>query len=379
MQTLDTTAEVANIMTAFASRTGLTDTAIAPQRYLWTDAHAVCTLLSLYRATGDDDYRRLAQALIGQVHNVLGRHRADDPRDGWISGLGEAEGRQHPTAGGLRIGKKLGERRQSDPFDERLEWERDGQYFHYLTKWMHALCRAAAVIGEATYSGWARELAEAAFAGFVVSDGNSRRLRWKMSIDLSYPLVASSGHHDPLDGYITFHETLHAGNDGLKTELAELAGMVDAGHWTTSDPLGIGGLLFDACRVIELTVAGELRGAALARTLVMAALQSLAAFEANSNLAQAAAQRLAFRELGLSIGLHAIDRMHSLAGKAATSFDTELMRMLDALRHYSAIAKSIEAFWLEADNQQSPSWHDHADINAVTLATSLLPDEFLAV
>ena len=23
------------------------------------------------------------------------------------------------------------------PVDERLEWDRDGQYFHYLTKWMH--------------------------------------------------------------------------------------------------------------------------------------------------------------------------------------------------------------------------------------------------
>ena len=29
---------------------------------------------------------------------------------------------------------------------------------------------------------------------------------WKMSIDLSCPLVLSMGQHDPLDGYITFSE-----------------------------------------------------------------------------------------------------------------------------------------------------------------------------
>jgi hypothetical protein len=34
----------------------------------------------------------------------------------------------------LRIGKQLAERRPGERFDERLEWERDGQYFHYLTR-----------------------------------------------------------------------------------------------------------------------------------------------------------------------------------------------------------------------------------------------------
>lgn len=379
MRTQDTIADVAAIMTAFARQTGLTEPGIAPRRYLWTDAHAVCTLLSLYRTTSDDEYRRLALALIEQVHSVLGRHRADDPRDGWISGLGEEEGREHPTAGGLRIGKELGERRQSDPIDERLEWERDGQYFHYLTKWMHALCRAGAVTGESRYGRWALELARAAFAGFVVSERDARRLFWKMSIDLSYPLVASSGHHDPLDGYITFHEILRARTDGLDKELTELAGMVEGSEWATSDALGIGGLLFDACRVIELTAAGQIQGAALARTLVIAALQSLGVFETGSDLGQPAEYRLAFRELGLSIGLHAIEKMTRVAGNAVALFDAEMLRTLGALRRYSGTAISIESFWLQSENQQARSWRDHADINAVTLATSLLPDEFLAV
>ena len=38
----------------------------------------------------------------------------------------------HPTQGGLRIGKNMNERSSSDRFDENLEWDRDGQYYHYL-------------------------------------------------------------------------------------------------------------------------------------------------------------------------------------------------------------------------------------------------------
>ena len=120
------------IMTDFAHLTGLVD-AQPPRRYLWTDAFAVCNFLELYRPIGEEEYRQLALRLVDQVHHVQGRHRADDPRTGWISGLSEPEGEQHPTRGGLRIGKPLNERQPDEPFDERLEWERDGQYYHYLT------------------------------------------------------------------------------------------------------------------------------------------------------------------------------------------------------------------------------------------------------
>ena len=78
---------------------------------------------------------------------------------GWISGLGEREGEDHPTQGGLRIGKRLPERRPGDPFDEQLEWDRDGQYFHYLTRWMHALDLVARSTREPRFNVWARELA----------------------------------------------------------------------------------------------------------------------------------------------------------------------------------------------------------------------------
>ena len=119
------------IMERFAEETGLTkgfppsETVMPlchkiaigiPRRYLWTDAFAVCNFLGLFKATNAEHYRVRATTLIDQVHNLLGKHRADDPlgRKGWISGLSESEGAKHPTQNGLRIGKKLPERAQGD-------------------------------------------------------------------------------------------------------------------------------------------------------------------------------------------------------------------------------------------------------------------------
>ena len=147
-------------------------------------------------------YLRFARELVDQVHHILGRHRDDDPRRGWISGLSEEEGERHPTRGGLRIGKTLNEREPNEPPDSQLEWDRDGQYFHYLTKWMHALYRMGQETGESRYQRWAVELAATAHHAFTceVYPGGPKRMVWKMSIDLSRPLVSSMGQHDPLDG-----------------------------------------------------------------------------------------------------------------------------------------------------------------------------------
>src|SRR5687768_9133304 len=116
---MDRAASAASLMSAFAARTGITSS-VVPRRYLWTDAFAVCTCVALQRRTNSTEWRDLGYTLIAQVHHVLGRHRPDDSRTGWISGLNESEGERHPTAGGLRIGKPLPERRPSDPFDDQL-------------------------------------------------------------------------------------------------------------------------------------------------------------------------------------------------------------------------------------------------------------------
>jgi len=118
--------QAAALMDGFAQRTGLTSDQ-HPQRYLWTDAFAVCNFLGLARATGEPRYMQLALRLVDAVHRTLGRHRADAPSRGWISGLSEQAGAAHPTRGGLRIGKALPERGPQEPFHNlasELQWKR---------------------------------------------------------------------------------------------------------------------------------------------------------------------------------------------------------------------------------------------------------------
>lgn len=123
-------------------------------RVSWTDAFAVCTYASLHRWRPEGSYLDVALRLVDQVHHVLGRYWDDDPRRGWISGLADNEGEARPTAGGLRIGKPLPDRAVEEPLSSSLGWDRDGQYFHYLTKWMLALHRVAQVTYEPTYERW---------------------------------------------------------------------------------------------------------------------------------------------------------------------------------------------------------------------------------
>ncbi|MDH3430888.1 MAG: hypothetical protein OEM60_08055 [Gammaproteobacteria bacterium] len=391
MQTNDapTTTEARGIMLAFAEQTGVSSSRNPPRRYLWTDAHAVCNFLSLYRRTRDETYLRLALSLIDQVHAVLGKHRADDPRSGWISGLRDEEGGNHPTVAGLRIGKHLNERGRHDAFDERLEWDRDGQYFHYLTKWMHALCRASAVTNPSKFSRWALELAKVAQAkfAFAVPGDTRKRLRWKMSIDLAYPLVPSSGLHDPLDAYITYHEIAaclqrSGRRDALPAlggEIAETAAMIEGQRWHTDDPLGLGGLLFDTYRAMQLCAAGHLQNVDFVTELGQASAVSLDAFVQSARLQDPAQYRLAFRELGLSIGLKAAPGMASLVAQYPGHFAESLGRDIEAMTKFSSVGETIERFWLQGEHQKTQSWQDHLDINRVMLATSLLPEEFLNV
>jgi hypothetical protein len=166
---------VQEIMMEFANLTGLFPAGQKPILYLWTDAFAVCNFLALYQQMKNERYKELALHLVDQVHNILGRHREDDRRTGWISGLDEEEGRMHPTGGGLRIGKGMNERGPRDPYDERLEWDREGQYYHYLTKWMHALNRVSRVTGETIYNRWAIELAKTAHARFTYSSSSGKK------------------------------------------------------------------------------------------------------------------------------------------------------------------------------------------------------------
>ena len=379
---------VETIMTDFSKRTCITDGSCEPKRYLWTDAFAVCNFLELFRLTGNVHYRDDALKLVEQVHHVLGRHRPDDSRSGWISGLGEDEAEAHPTIGGLRIGKVRNERKEHDPQNERLEWEQDGQYFHYLTKWMHALNQVTEETEDPKYNRWALELAKTAYARFSYETPyGTRRMYWKMSIDLSYPLVSSMGQHDALDGYITYlalhrtavkYGTLSEDLD-IAVEIEGLYQMAGTMGMDTDDPLGIGSLLSDSCILAQLNGSGEdemLSGLLL--DMLTHAGQGIRRFLSTETLKYPAQYRLAFREFGLSIGLHGIGIIQGmLEGQAGTAGEKELRSQLEMLGSYKPLQEYIETFWLEEENQKSSTWKEHLDINAVMLATSLMPDGYL--
>ena len=378
-----------DIMNRFAERTGITSAA-PPRRYLWTDAFAVCYFLGLHRSGEDSEGEAKALTLIDLVHHTLGRHRDDDERQGWISGLTDNEAEAHPTAGGLRIGKPLPERPAGARADARLEWDRDGQYFHYLTRWMHALDQAARHTGNATYNRWARELAGTAFRAFSyrASTTSPHRMYWKMSIDLTRPLVPVMGHHDPLDGYITclqLRATARALGSGMELadpeaantlvhETRELRAMVRGGDWATDDPLGLGSLMTDAYRLFQLeradpAVPGELLPALLSDIRI-----GLERLNRQNSWNVPADARLPFRELGLAIGMRALDRLSLRAPKDDRRALPDLLRPLVGER---PLADSLIAFWLHPRHQQARTWAGHQDINDVMLATALAPNGYV--
>ena len=322
------------ILDAFAGSTGLSGE-MPPRRYLWTDAFAVYTWLGLYLDRGERRFLELAKRLIAQVHEVLGAHNPDPA---------------HPTARGLRIGKRLPERAAGEPYDPDLEWDRDGQYYHYLTRWMRALERAGRVANDEHYRAWAVELAEATHRHFV----HPRGIYWKMSVDLSRPLVPSQGMHDPLDGLVVT-ATL-----GLATEARELARLCAERRWATEDPLGAGGLLLDALGLARLVAEGRTDLEALLAHVLEDCAVSLAAVAQADFVGLRASRRLAFRELGLALGLHAIAPLGEHADVAL-------------LERYVPLAKALEDFWLQSANQAASTWTAHADINSVTLAAALAP------
>lgn len=377
-------------MSGFVERTGLTSDRPS-QRYLWTDAFAVCNFLELGRLTGQERFTALALRLVDQVHQVLGRYRPDDPRTGWISGVGEREGESHPTRRGLRIGKKLPERSPSDPPDEELEWDRDGQYFHYLTKWMHALDQVSRATRDPRYNLWARELAAVAHRSFVCDPAGpgGRRMVWKMSTDLSRPLVLSMGQHDPLDGLITCIQLQTTASllssstvdPRLKEAVADFASMVEATDVRTADSLGLGGLLSDACRVAQLKKRGAFEGGDLLETLLAGAQDGLSLYSRRADWRQLASRRLAFRELGLAVGLFAIELIQGLGRTKDNLFagHPAAKARLEVLASYVGLGSAIRSFWLDPELQRGRTWSEHRDINEVMLATSLIPKGYLII
>ena len=77
-----------------------------------------------------------------------------------------------------------------------MEWDRDGQYFHYLTKWMHVLHRVARETGENRYHRWAIELAMTAHDAFTykasAEPAHRQSSTWTDHRDINTVMLATS-------------------------------------------------------------------------------------------------------------------------------------------------------------------------------------------
>jgi len=382
---------VIEFMEQFANITGLEPESTHPKRYLWTDAFAVCNYLELYNRMDEKEYLDLALKLVDQVHHILGKYRIDNPKIGWISGLDPYEGENHPTQAGLRIGKDLNERAPNEPFNERLEWERDGQYYHYLTKWMHSLNNTSMVTGDIKYIKWAFELAKIAQSHFtyVPHHGTRKSMYWKMSIDLKRPLVHSMGQHDPLDGYITYNEIqngmknlglIESTESPLKSEIEDMKDICLGISLITNDPLGIGGLLIDATRITQLIMKDGLNHFELLEMVLDSSIMGLRSYISDNPMDVPAEYRLAFRELGLSIGLKGLGIIIELIrDNHEFSIKNSLDNRFNVLKSYMDLGVIIEKFWIDKKNRKTRNWIDHRDINTVMLATTLAPQGFLKI
>ncbi len=380
---IDSIMNVKGLMEEFARNTGLDPEFSAPVRYLWTDSFAVCNYIGLYKHTNNEKYLKLSLNLIDQVHHVLGKHRKE--KSAWISGLDNENGEIHPTIGGLRIGKELDERQLNDEYDEILEWERDGQYYHYITKWIHALNTTSKTTMDDKYLQWASELLKTAHNAFtyVPQPGLPMRMYWKMSIDLKHPLVSSMGQHDPLDGYLTYIETETTSKlfgplkfDKAINEIGSICRRMDL---KTNDPLGLGGLLSDAARTTQLMAKNNIKLSKILDNILESSLVSMRSYLRTNQLTLSPDYRLAFRELGLSIGLKGLELMDICFEKYPEKFNSKQKGFLKQLKNYSNISREINSFWLNIKNQKSNNWLEHRDINTVMLASSLLPDGFLRI
>lgn len=320
-----------SLMLVFAENTGLNSDK-PPRRYLWTDAFAVYNFIQLFKDTNDETFRQLAVDLVDQVHQTLGKHREDDKREGWLGS------KDHPTKNGLRIGKSLPERELEKPINQRLEWERDGQYFHYLTKWMIALVKMSNFLEEEKYMTYAVDLLHAS-ENFIHDGG----MYWKMSIDLSRPQISSMGQHDPLNGFVTYKVVDMYSKTDLKESIEKMYDITKTIRLPTTDPLGAGELLVDCYRLHQIDKDHE-----FIPDILDAADFGLQSFDINRH-------GLAFRELGLAIGLEGAKKMEV--------FESEWN-----------MKNEIINYWKEHRD-----WSESKDINQVMLATSITPEEYLRI
>jgi hypothetical protein len=160
-----------------------------------------------------------------------------------------------------------------------------------------------------------------------------------------------------------------------------MAGIVRGMDLASDDPLGTGGLLFDMNRIAKLAMTGDREVGSVLGQVAGAALRGVESFAAGKTLALPATHRLAFRELGLSIGLKGVREVgDAVSGNPDLFPDSAgLPGLLGTLDGYVPLGREIDRFWTNPGSQETGIWREHRDINLVMLATSLEPEGFLGI
>jgi hypothetical protein len=119
----------------------------------------------------------------------------------------------------------------------------------------------------------------------------------------------------------------------------------------------------------------------LLEEVIDACRNGLMVFLAGRYLSQPASHRLAFRELGLAIGLRALPMIADAITKDRSRLGSgpSLRRTVDLILPYESFSEKIVSFWMPHAQHHDASWQAHQDINDVMLATALIPDIFLSV
>jgi hypothetical protein len=157
------------------------------RRYLWTDAFGVLAYLSLAEHSQSTEiesaqFRQAAHTLIDTVHKCLGKPRSNQAVDRMTPDTTTPTGYV-----GLRIGKT-----ETRPTTDYYGMHYDGQYWHYIDKWLFALCRAGRMKDGI-------RIAKSVFPYFfdVGSQGDGTvdgGMRWKLSVDATPPPFSGLPH-----------------------------------------------------------------------------------------------------------------------------------------------------------------------------------------
>ena len=108
----------------------------------------------------------------------------------------------------------------------------------------------------------------------------------------------------------------------------------------------------------------------LVSDLLADAAAGLEAYLSQEPLRAPASHRLAFRELGLAVGLSTLPAIAAQAERSP-SLRSVIEPHLTSLMELRNIGPQVVEFWADPEHQAVPTWQDHRDINEVMLATAL--------